>query len=79
MSTRFSRNWSTTRAAFGFANSVGAAYNVNSGTVVPNPDKYVFWDGFHPTTSVHYLIAQLIYQSATALSASPKLRLSFLP
>ena len=66
-------------SAFGFANSVGAAYNVNSGTVVPNPDKYVFWDGFHPTTSVHYLIAQLIYQSATALSASPKLRLSFLP
>ena len=66
-------------SAFGFANSVDAAYNVNTGAVVPNPDQYVFWDGFHPTTSVHYLIAQLIYQSATALAASPQPRLSFLP
>ena len=66
-------------SASGFANSVVAAYNVNTGTVVPNPDQYVFWDGFHPTTSVHNLIAQLIYQSATALSASPQPRLSFLP
>ena len=66
-------------SAFGFVNSVDAAYNVNTGAVVPNPDQYVFWDGFHPTTSVHYLIAQLIYQNATALAASPKPRLFFLP
>lgn len=65
--------------AFGFTNSVDAAYNVNTGVVVSNLDKYVFWDGFHPTTPVHYLIAQLIYQSASALAASPKPRLAFLP
>ena len=66
-------------SAFGFVNSVDAAYNVNNGAVVPNPDQYVFWDGFHPTTLVHYLIAQLIYQNATALAASPKPSLFFLP
>jgi phospholipase/lecithinase/hemolysin len=65
--------------AFGFTNSVAAAYNVNTGVIVPNPDAYVFWDGFHPTTPVHYLTAQLIYQSATALAASSQPPLSFLP
>ena len=66
-------------SAFGFANSANAAYDINTGAVVPDPDKYVFWDGFHPTTSVHYRIAQLIYQSATALAASPKPSPFFLP
>jgi phospholipase/lecithinase/hemolysin len=66
-----------TPTAFGFANSVGVAYNPNTGVVVPDPNEYVFWDGFHPTTQVHYLAAQLIYQNAVALSASSQSRLSF--
>jgi phospholipase/lecithinase/hemolysin len=64
-------------SAFGFANSVGAAYNTTTGVVAHNPNEYVFWDGFHPTTRVHYLAAQLIYQSAAALAASSESRLSF--
>ena len=39
-----------TPTAFGFANSIGAAYNPNTGLLVPDPNEYVFWDGFHPTT-----------------------------
>jgi thermolabile hemolysin len=65
-----------TPSAFGFANSVGAAYNPNTGVVAPNPNSYVFWDGFHPTTLVHYLAAQMIYQNAAALGASSRSRLS---
>jgi phospholipase/lecithinase/hemolysin len=64
--------------AFGFVNSVNAAYNTSTGAIVPHPDTYVFWDGFHPTTPVHDLAAQLIYQNATALAAS-KPPISFLP
>jgi phospholipase/lecithinase/hemolysin len=66
-----------TPSAFGFANSVAAAYNPNTGILSPYPNEFVFWDGFHPTTPVHYLAAQLIYQNATALAASSESRLSF--
>jgi phospholipase/lecithinase/hemolysin len=68
-----------TPTAFGFTNSVGAAYNTKTGAVVHDPNKYVFWDGFHPTTPVHYLIGQLIYQNAASVATLPKPRLSFLP
>jgi phospholipase/lecithinase/hemolysin len=60
-----------TPTAFGFTNSIGAAYNTVTGVVVPDPNDYVSWDGFHPTTRVHYLAAQLIYQNAATLAASP--------
>jgi phospholipase/lecithinase/hemolysin len=57
-------------SAFGFANNVDAAYNVdvNTGAVVPDPDKYVFWDGFHPThvgSLPDCTIDSLIYLCAT--------------
>jgi phospholipase/lecithinase/hemolysin len=62
-----------TPSALGFANSVGAAYNPSTGVIAPDPNVYVFWDGFHPTTRVHDLAAQLIFQNAVAVAAESQL------
>ena len=48
----------------GFSNSSGSAFNPNTVAVVPNPNSYVFWDGFHPTTSVHYVTGWFIFHTA---------------
>ena len=50
--------------SFGFTNSTGAAYNPATGVVVPDPNDYVFWDGFHPTTDAHYIGAEFIFKAA---------------
>jgi len=49
---------------FGFTNSTGAAFNLTTGDVVSDPNDYVFWDGFHPTTNVHYIGAEFIFKAA---------------
>ncbi len=46
---------------FGFTNSTDAALTAQG--VVSNPNEYVFWDGFHPTTKVHRIAAEFIYKS----------------
>ena len=52
---------------FGFTNSVGFAYVPLTGPLlVSDPDDYVFWDGFHPTTKVHAIVANLIFKSVFA-------------
>jgi phospholipase/lecithinase/hemolysin len=52
-----------TPGRFGFRNSVDAAFTPPNGAVVSDPNDYVFWDGFHPTTNAHKLAAELIFQS----------------
>jgi thermolabile hemolysin len=47
-----------------FLNSSGFAYNPSTGALAPNPNSFVFWDGFHPTAAVHYLAGWFIFQSA---------------
>jgi phospholipase/lecithinase/hemolysin len=53
----------TQPAAFGFKNSVQAAFDPNTGKVVRDPNDFVFWDGFHPTTNAHFFAAEFIYLS----------------
>src|SRR6516162_6789527 len=48
-------------AFFGFSNSKDPAFIPPN--VAPNPDSFVFLDGFHPTTKVHLLAAKLIYRA----------------
>lgn len=58
--------------AFGFTNSTGAAFNPTTGAVVSDPNDYVFWDGFHPTTKVHLLAAEFIYKALASKSTFPE-------
>ena len=65
-------------ATFGFTNSTGAAYNPNIPqsffpplNPVADPDDYVFWDGFHPTTNAHRFAAGFIFISVVSSRASP--------
>jgi phospholipase/lecithinase/hemolysin len=50
---------------FGFTNSTNFAYEPYNGPllVTDNPNNYVFWDGFHPTTNVHKLAATFIFKN----------------
>ena len=45
----------------GFSNSTQSAFNTDAGTLVSDPNQYVFWDGFHPTTKVHHIAADFIF------------------
>ena len=56
-------------AAYGLTNVTETAYTAFSGSnppppygsVVGNPEQYLFWDNSHATTSVNFLIAQQAY------------------
>jgi outer membrane lipase/esterase len=54
-------------ARFGFSNSTGAAFTPPS-NLVSDPNDYVFWDGFHPTTKVHRIAAEYIYRTLARVS-----------
>jgi phospholipase/lecithinase/hemolysin len=47
--------------AYGFTNATDPAYDGVS--VVSNPDDYFFWDGVHPTTRGHEILAQAGYNA----------------
>jgi lysophospholipase L1-like esterase len=48
-------------SAYGLANAADACFN--GMTVCANPDEYLFWDEFHPTTVTHSLIAARFEQT----------------
>jgi outer membrane lipase/esterase len=65
--------------AFGFTNSSGYALDPSTGGGDTDQNHYVFFDGFHPTTPVHYLAAEFFYQAITQGYAFPAGRLAFRP
>jgi phospholipase/lecithinase/hemolysin len=44
---------------FGFTNLTESCLNLTTFVSCSNPDKYLFWDQFHPTTVAHEKIAEL--------------------
>jgi len=46
----------TEPAKFGFTNVTNAC--LNNLAVCDNPDKFLFWDGIHPTTAAHRILAE---------------------
>lgn len=45
---------------YGFTNVTEGCYSlfgITGGITCPNPDEYISWDGFHPTTAAHLLLA----------------------
>ena len=47
--------------AYGFTNTTDACYSefaITGGTTCANPSEYLSWDGFHPTTAAHQLLAE---------------------
>jgi phospholipase/lecithinase/hemolysin len=57
---------------FGFTNSTDSALAALAANPSTNPNDYVFWDGFHPTTKVHLLGAEFIYIVLASKSALPE-------
>jgi cholinesterase len=43
-------------AAFGFTNVTGSCLTTSG--ACSNPNQYLFWDGFHPTTAAHQILAE---------------------
>ncbi|WP_026734033.1 SGNH/GDSL hydrolase family protein [Fischerella sp. PCC 9605] len=46
----------TDPAKFGFTNVTGAC--LNNLAICDNPDKFLFWDGIHPTTAAHRILGE---------------------
>lgn len=49
---------------YGIDNAIDACLNTLAGTICQNPERYLFWDGVHPTEYGHALIAGEFYASA---------------
>lgn len=44
-------------AAYGYSNATSACLDSTAGTLCSNPDQYVYWDDFHPSTLTHARLA----------------------
>jgi 3-phytase len=42
--------------SFGLTNVTEPAYDESTGSVVPDPQHYLFWDDLHPTSAAHVLL-----------------------
>ena len=61
-----SQQLSQNPGAFGLTNSTDPCFNGSS--VCANPNQYLFWDGFHPTTAADAILAN---QFAAAVTPEP--------
>jgi outer membrane lipase/esterase len=62
---------------YGFTNATQPCYSGfvvpdPSATTCPDPDTHVFWDGEHPTSKLHSLLAELLYASVLHCEAVAK-------
>jgi outer membrane lipase/esterase len=53
-------------ARYGFTNVTDRCFNQATGTLCPNPDQHLFWDGIHPSAAGHRLIAEYAAAVLTA-------------
>jgi phospholipase/lecithinase/hemolysin len=63
-------------ATYGFTNVTDQSYTKNSalpekGSVVADPDDYLFWDGTHPTRIGHEIIGAAAYGAVTSAVPEP--------
>lgn len=56
-------------AAYGFSNVIDTALR-GDGTVVPNPDQYLFYDNIHPTRTGHAVLADFAFETVTTRTAA---------
>ncbi len=52
-------------ASFGFTNAADACYSefvLAGGATCANPDEYLSWDGFHPTSATHQILAAQMHE-----------------
>lgn len=52
---------------FGLDNVIEACLNISPFTLCDDPATYLFWDGVHPTTRTHQMIANIVYRTIKAL------------
>ncbi len=65
-------------ASFGFTDVTDQAKSGGVGTpgsVVPNPDQYLFWDPIHPTAHAHQLIGDVAFEAVSVPEPSSALLL----
>ena len=47
-------------SVFGFSNVTDPCIDVGGSSTCANPDEYLFWDGLHPTSAAHRLLAAAV-------------------
>jgi phospholipase/lecithinase/hemolysin len=57
---------------FGFTNSTGSALAALAANPSTNPNDYLFWDGFYPTTNAFRFAAEFIYKAVASKRAFPE-------